>query len=218
MKRAIASGRSLTGLEVSIDRSVRRAADPAQVAIDVSVAVSADAKGPLRTIFGLVDAAGAIRAGDRAIEAPDGDGRYRLRFAVPVAPGSYKLRFAASDATGAVGSIETAVDATLTPMGPLHASGIAIEPLPGSRRGIVAAIELYPSSGAPPADVLVRMALVAGADPAVERVIVPDPIDGALRAEAEFLLDALPPGPYAIRATVVSGATVLGTATRPLPR
>jgi hypothetical protein len=59
---------------------------------------------------------------------------------------------------------------------------------------------------------------VYAADAGVERVIVPEIADGVLRAEAEFLLDSLPPGTYAIRATVLSGATVLGTTTRPLPR
>jgi hypothetical protein len=66
--------------------------------------------------------------------------------------------------------------------------------------------------------VLVRMAIATGADPAVERVIVPESIDGVLRAEAEFLLDTLPPGAYNLRVTVLSGPTVLGTATRPLTR
>src|SRR5262249_5635715 len=217
MRRAIASGRALNGIEVSLERSVRRAANPSQVAIDVVIAVSAAAKPPLNMILGLVDAGGAIRTSDKSIDAPDPGGGDRPAVSVPVAPGAYTLRFAVLDATGAVGSIESPVDATLTTIGPFQASGIAIEPLPGSRRGILAAIELYPRA-APPSDVLVKMALVAGAEPAVERVIVPESIDGALRAEAEFMLDSLPPGSYAIRATVVSGATVLGSATRPLPR
>jgi hypothetical protein len=207
----------LNGIEMSIDRSVRRAAEPAQVAIDVVITVSAAAKAPLAIMFGLVDAGGAIRTSDKTIDAPDADGGYRLAFAIPVTPGAYRLRFAAADAGGAVGSIESAVDATLTKMGPLQASGISVTPLTGSRRGVLAAIELYPADSTPP-DVLVKMALVNGADAAVERVIVAEPIDGVLRAEAEFLLDALPPGSYTIRATVLSGATVLGTASSPLRR
>lgn len=216
MRRAIASGRALQGIDVSVDRSVRRGADPAQVSIDVVIAVSPAARAPVSTTFGLVDAGGAIRTSDKTLDAPDPDGGYRLAFSVPVAPGAYKLRFAAADASGAVGAIESSVDATLTAMGPFQASGISIEPLPGSPRRILAAIELYPA-GAPPSDVLVKMAIVPdGAEPAVERVIVPEPGDGALRAEAEFALDALPPGRYSVRAVVVSGATVLGTVTRPL--
>lgn len=47
-----------------------------------------------------------------------------------------------------------------------------------------------------------------------ERVIVPEADRDVLRAEAEFALDRLPPGSYPVRATVMSGATVLGTATQ----
>ena len=220
MRRAIASGRAVTGIDVSIERSVRRAADGAahgaQVSIDVAIAVSKAAQAPVSTIFGLVDAGGAIRTSDKTLATPDPDGGYRLAFSVPVSPGPYRLRFAVADAAGTVGAIEAAVDATLTPMGPLQASSILVEPLPGSRRGILAAIELYPASDAPVADVLVKMAIETGADPAVERVIVPEVVDGVLRAEAEFLLDTLPPGTHTIRATVVSGTAVLGTTSRRL--
>ena len=217
MRRAIAAGRAMNGLDVSIERSVRRAADPAQVSIDVAIAISGAAKAPLNTMFGLVDAGGAIRTADRTIDAPDANGAYRLTFSVPVAPGAYKLRFAAADASGAVGAAESAVDATLTAMGAFLASGLAIEPLPGSRRGILVAIELYPQASAP-SDVIVKIAVTSGSDAAVERVIVPEPLDGALRAEAEFMLDSLPPGASTIRATVLNGATVIGTVTRALPR
>ena len=102
-------------------------------------------------------------------------------------------------------------------MGTLETSGIAIAPLPGPRRGVLASVELYPPD-TPPADVLVKMALLSGAEATVERVIVPEIVDGVLRAEAEFLLDTLPPGSYTVRATVLSGATALGTITRALPR
>jgi VWFA-related protein len=216
MRRAIATGRPLNGLDVSLERSVRRAADPAQVSIEVVAAISG-AKAPVTTMFGLVEPGGAIRTADRNIDAPDANGAYRLTFSVPVAPGAYKLRFAAADAGGALGAAEAAVDATLTAMGPFQASGILVEPLPGSRRGVLAAIELYPT-GPAPADVIVKIAIVAGSEPVNERVIVPEPVDGVLRAEAEFLLESLPPGAYTLRATVLYGATVVGTATRPLPR
>jgi VWFA-related protein len=215
VRRAIVSGRTMTGLSVAIDHALRRAADPAQVSIDVVVTLPPSAKEPVSTTFGLVDPSGAIRTSDKKLDAPpDGDG-YRLAFSVPVAPGTYKLRFAAADATGAVGAAEAVVEATLKTMGPLQASGISLEQPPGAGRRIVAAIELYPSGGAVPPDVLVRMALVSAAsEPIVERVVVPEAIDGALRAEAEFALDRLPPGSYTVRATVVSGTTELGSLSR----
>jgi hypothetical protein len=136
-------------------------------------------------------------------------------FRVPVAPGAYKLRFAAADATGVVAAIESAVDARLTTLGPLQASGIGLQPLAGGGRGVRADIDLYPAAGAAPADLVVKMALLSpSGDVAVERVIVPEEDQAALRAEAEFALDRLPSGVYTVRVTVLSGTTVLGTLTR----
>jgi hypothetical protein len=138
---------------------------------------------------------------------------------VPVAPGAYKLRFAAADATGTVGSIEAAVDARLMSMGPLLASGVTVEgvqSVPGEARRVLAAIELYPGPGAAASDIIVKMTLVSGAVEGVERVVVPEVKDGVLRAEAEFLLPPAEPAtyPYAIRVSVLNGATVLGTVRR----
>jgi VWFA-related protein len=214
MRRAIASGRALTGLDVTLDSVVRRADDPAQVAIDVVVTIAAAAKPPLSTMFGLVDGSGAIRTSDKTLTEATDRG-YRLEFSVSVAPGAYKLRFAAADASGAVGAIELPVDAALRTLGPLQASGIVLQPLPGPQRGILAAIDLYPPAGGAPPDLVVKLALLSpSGDVVLERVIVPDEVDAALHAEAEFALDHLPPGAYTVRATVLSGGTALGVLTR----
>jgi hypothetical protein len=212
IRRAIASGRALDGFPITLDSTLRRADDPAQVAIDVVITVGAAAKAPVATMFGLVDAAGAIRTSSRTIADSTG---YHLAFRVPVAPGAYKLRFAAADASGAVAAIESPVNAALTTLGSLQASGIGLQPLAGGPRGVRAGVDLYPAAGATPADLVVTMALLSPAgDVVVERVIVPDEDHGAWRAEAEFALDRLPPGVYSVRATVLSGTTVLGTVTR----
>jgi len=215
MRRAIASGRALTGLDVTLDRTVRRGADSGHIAIDVVMTIGAGAKAPVDTLFGLVDASGAIRTSSKTL-TDAADGGYRLAFTVPVAAGTYTLRFAAADAAGAVGAIELPVDARLLSMGPLLASGITVQNLPGDGRHVVAAMELYPEAGAAAADIIVRMTLVSGNVDGVERVVVPELQDGVLRAEAEFLLPSPEPiaYPYAIRVTVLNGATVLGTARR----
>ncbi|HWJ57204.1 MAG TPA: hypothetical protein VNR90_13290 [Vicinamibacterales bacterium] len=216
MRRAIASGRPLGGLAVTLRPALRRAADPSQVSIDVVISVTAG-QAPLRTIFGLVDANGAIRTSDGKLEQADADGTYHLAFSVPVAPGAYKLRVAVADASGAVGATEAAVNAELTAMGPLRASDLTVEPLPGERRRVLASLDLYPADTGAPPDVIVKMALVPeSGDPAVERAVVPELVDGVLRVEAEFALDRLPPGRYAVRATVMSGASVLGSVSRPV--
>jgi hypothetical protein len=217
MRRSIASGRALTDLAVAMESSVRRAADHAQVAIDVAIVVSTTTTGPIETMFGLVNA-GKVRTSDKTLEAPDPDGRYRLSFSIPVAPGAYRLRFAAADAAGAVGAIETPVDATLTRMGPIQTSGLSLTTLAGSPRTLVAALELYPPADAPAADLIVKMAIVAGSEIVTERVVVSEAAGDVLRAEAEFVLETPPPEGSVIRATVLNGATVLGATSRPLPR
>jgi hypothetical protein len=212
IRRAIASGRALDGFPMTLDSTLRRADDPAQVAIDVVITVGAGAKPPVATMFGLVDAAGAIRTSSRTLADSTG---YRLAFRVPVAPGPYKLRVAAADASGVVAAIESGVDARLTALGPLQASGIGVQPLGGGGRRVLAGIDLYPAAGAAPADLVVKMALLSpSGDVVVERVIVPEEDHDALRAEAEFALDRLPSGVYTVRVTVLSGTTVLGTVTR----
>jgi hypothetical protein len=61
------------------------------------------------------------------------------------------------------------------------------------------------------------MALVSAAGEAVtERVVVPESAEGVLRVEAEFALDRVAAGSYTVRATVLSGPTVLGSLTRPV--
>ena len=234
MKRAIATGRAMSGIEIAMSRAIRRADDPGQVAIMLTIDISPKAQAPLKTTFGLVDAAGSIRVSDRTLEAPDDGGGYRLAFNVPVAPGAYKLRFAAADATGAVGAVETAVDARLARMGPLLASDVlrwTIDAagterpltgpdLPADATRLLAAIELSPGLGdALPPDVLVKFALLgAGPEPLVERVVVPESAEGVLRAEAEFGLDKLSPGAYTVRATVIAGPDELGRATAAVTR
>lgn len=216
MKRAIASGRALNGLDVSIERAVRRDDDATKVAINVTLKVAGTPTAPIAMMFGLVDASGGIRTSSKTLNEKDGDD-FRFAFAVPVAPGAYRLRFAAADASGAVGSIEVPVDASLTRMGPLQASGLTVEPLPGEGRTVLASLELYPDASVPSPDVIVKMALMSGgSEPVVERVVVPELVDGVLRAEAEFARDRLPPGAYTVRATVLSGQTVLGTLTEPV--
>ena len=70
MRRAIASGRALNGIGVSIEPFVRRGADAAHIAIDVTIAVSGTARAPVSTMFGLVDAGGTIRTATRRSRRP----------------------------------------------------------------------------------------------------------------------------------------------------
>ena len=226
LQRAIATGRAPRGLEIAIARSVRRAEDPAQVAVDVAVEIPASATGPLDTILGIVDERGAIRTSRKKVEPESPGGAHRIDFSLPLAPGSYKLRFAVADASGAVGVVESAVEARLTAMGAIATSELmrfAVnaageqqrmgEQVPADAKTVLIALELYPAGTDGPADLLVKlaMALQGGEATATERIVTPELRDGVLVAEAEYLLDRLTPGTYTVRATVMSGATSLGT-------
>jgi VWFA-related protein len=227
LQRAIATGRAPRGLEITLARAVRRAEDPAQVVVDVSAEIPASSTGPFDTVLGIVDERGAIRTSKKQVEAPSGGGPNRLEFSVPLAPGSYKLRFAAADASGAVGVVESAVEARLTTMGAIatselmrwtvNAEGeqrrVAGEQVPQDAKTLLVALELYPPGAAAPADLLVKIAMAPQGSDAVpnERIVTPELRDGALVAEAEYMLDRLTAGTYTIRATVLSGATPLGT-------
>ena len=228
LRSAIATGRAPKGVAIAIGRTVRRAPDPGQVAIDVDVEIPASAKGPVTAVFGVVDASGAIRSGRKEVAAAADGSPYRLSFSLPVAPGTYKLRFAVADAAGAVGAQESIVDARLPAMGPFNASdllrfttgeggqprALTLQTLPRGTSALTAVLELYPVAGAAiPADVVVKVELSAPGDqtPVIERLVTPEPTEGMLVAEAEFPLDRLTAGAYSLRATVMSGTAVLGT-------
>jgi hypothetical protein len=217
LRAAIATGQARSGVPITLSRAVRRARDAAQVDVGVRIEIPSTVKGPLTALFGIVDDGGAIRSGRKVIDAPSQGENYRLAFTVPVAPGRYRLRFVVADATGAIGSVESVVQAQLAAMGPFTVSDLLTssvdakgeeetppspEDLPASAKTLNASLELYPVEGAaPPADVLVKLTLVAAGQPQpdIERIVTPENVDGVLHADAEFPVERLAPGTYAIR-------------------
>ena len=228
LRAAISTGQTKLGVPIALAKALRRAQDAAQIDVGVRIEIPSTVKGPLTAMFGLVNEAGAIRSGKHTIDAASG-GSYAIAFSVPVAPGRYRLRFVVADAEGAVGAVESAVAAHLAAMGPLIASDLllstidgkgeeqaapAMEMLPATAKTLNASLELYPAAGgAIPGDVLVKIALVGAgqSQPEIERVVTPGVIDGVLRADAEFPIERLTAGSYAIQATVLVGAAVVGT-------
>jgi hypothetical protein len=91
---------------------------------------------------------------------------------------------------------------------------LALEDVPENVGKLSAAIELYPAgAAAPPADVHVTFGLfAAGSQTAVvERDVDAEAGQGALRAEGQFPIGALPAGQYTLRATVFAGDKALGS-------
>ena len=228
LRAAINTGRGESAIDVAIGTSVRRGADPTRVVLDVAVDIPSSAAGPLNALLGVVNDRGSIGTAAKQIVAEAAGAPYHADLFVPLAPGAYVVRVAAGDTGGAVGFTETKVDAKLTPVGPILAStllratldanerrrSVTRDRIPADAKTLVAGLELYAAAGPMPADVLVKIALVpasGGEATAIERVVTPEARDGVLAAEAEFAVDRLAPGKYALRATVLSGATTLGT-------
>ena len=80
LQRAIATGRAPRGLEITLARAVRRAVDPSQVTVDVSVEIPASSMGPFETVLGIVDERGAIRTSKKQVGSAGRRGPNRLEF------------------------------------------------------------------------------------------------------------------------------------------
>ncbi len=228
IRAAMNAGRTFSGVPISFVSALRRATDPAQIEIGISVQIPAAAKGPLTAVFGVVDEAGKLRSGRRTIDAPAEGESYRLAFSVPVAPGTYQLRFAVADASGQVGAVSKPVRAELAAMGPLAASDLHTtwidqaeqeqsqfpgpQELPATAKALNVALDLYATAGAAPRDVLVKVAFgPAGQAASIERVVVPVNESGVFRVDAQFPLDRVAPGTYTVQATVLVDGMVVGT-------
>jgi hypothetical protein len=206
---------------------LRRGTSATQLDLGANVEVPAGVTGPITVMFGLADAAGALRTGRTVLAAPADGSDYRLSLSLPVAPGTYRLRFAVADANGRVGSLGTGVSAALGRVGPFLVSDVltswsgadgkpqflALEDVPVMATGLRTFLELYPSPDAPwPANVRVQWSLLgAAAQPSAEQVVVPVRTTDRLTAAGQFALSALPLGAYEVRATVLVDGAPVGT-------
>jgi VWFA-related protein len=230
IRAAMNAGRAFSGVPVTLASALRRAADPAQIEIGISVQIPATAKGPLTAVFGVVDEAGQLRSGRRTIEAPAEGDSYRVAFSVAVTPGAYQLRFAVADASGLVGSVSRPVRAELAAMGPFTASDLQTtwidqaeqeqgqfpgpQELPSTAKALNVALDLYAIAGAAPRDVLVKMEFgPAGQPSSIERVVVPVNDNGVFRVDAQFPLERVAPGTYSVQVGVLVDGMVIGTKT-----
>ena len=223
---AVKHGQPYYAVPMRVAVARRRAAGD-QVELGVGLAVPASVPGPLRVTIGVMDADGGLKQGVRVVPVPDGRGDYGLTVPMPVAPGKYRVRLAVEDAAGAVGSIELAIDAAFTPMGPVRASDLltwwkdasgrpqflALDDVPPAVPNLSAGLELYKTAGATvPADLKVKLALFAagGAAPIAEIDVTPRQDGDAFRVESSLPLASLGAGSYVIRAVVSAGGQRLG--------
>jgi VWFA-related protein len=223
---AIKHGKLFYAVPMRVAVTRRRAAGD-QIELGVGIAIPGAVAGPLRVTIAVMDAAGGLKQGARTVPVPEGHGDYRLTVPMPVAAGKYRVRLAVEDAGGAVGSVETQVDAELTPMGSLAASDLltwwkdssghpqflALDQVPPGVTNLSAGVELYKRAGAAvPADLKVKLSLFsAGAAAPIAEIDVTPRVDGdVLRVESSLPLASLGPGAYVIRASVSGGGARLG--------
>jgi len=237
LKDAVNAGPMAYAVQMRMATSLRRGSAPQTAGaanaapaleLGVNVLVPAAVKGPLTTMFGVVDEGGNLRTGRRVMEQPAGGSDYHVSFAVPVPAGKYRLRFAVVDAEGHLGNIESAGTAELSKLGPFLASDLltlaidaggkaqffALDEVPAGAVALGATIELYAAAaGQTAGDVQVHIALMDGAATVEDSDVKPAVAGGALQASAQFPLASLPAGEYTLKATVLVGGNDVGSAT-----
>lgn len=227
--RLAIGGRELhRDVPIRIGTARRRDSAGGEIGVAVDIQIPARVAGPLTAMFGTIDAAGAVRGGRLDLAPPAGGGDYRAMLILPIPAGTERLRIAAADASGAIGSVEATVTPTLDVIGPFTVSDlltswvdaerrsqfIAIDELPAGAQVLQAALELYPPAGVPAAtDVSVILSLTSAdpSRPVVEQDVPAAPVDGRLRAAAEFSVADLPAGTYTLRAAVFIDGKAVGT-------
>lgn len=223
---AVTRGESLSGVPITLGAIVRRGAAAGQIEIGVAASIPGSVTGPLTTVFGLLDSAGALRSSKRSVPAPTGEADYGLRFAFPVTAGSYQIRVAVADSRGNVGAISLPVSASLKVIDGVEVSDVltwapdaggrmqllVLDELPPDVAAITAMIELYPPTAAPAPGIAVRFVLVdSSGRPMVTKDANMTAGAGVLRADAPFDISGLTPGLYNIRADIVVGGRPAGT-------
>ena len=226
MTAAVKRGETLYGVPISLGAIVRRGGTPGQVEIGTVISVPGSVDGPLEAIFGVLDGAGELKSGKRTV--PDvSNGDYAITFAIPVQQGPYQLRVAVGEAGGKVGAVSMPINASLNVIGDLQTSDLltwapdaggrmrllVVEDLPTDVKTLTSMLELYASTALPP-DLAVRFALVDVNGRSVEEKIANLTAGaGMVRADAQFAVDSLPPGRYALRAEVSAAGRQIGNMT-----
>lgn len=232
LRARIAQGGLAFGVPMTVGVAWRQAAGPEQLQLGAEVSVPVSTPRPLTVLYALVDRAGRLlNAGRRVVTNLADTDAGRLTFTMPAAPGLYRLRVAAADASGRIGSTETDVAGFLTQAGSLRVSDVLVswsradgpfrflglEETPPGTTSIRVSVELYPEAAAP-APLAVRFSLSRESEsaPPFAQEVTPAAQGRTLAGSATIPLSTIATGTYTLRATIVSGATVLGSVSRPL--
>ena len=95
---------------------------------------------------------------------------------------------------------------------------LVLEELPIDVKSLTSMLELYALTALPPG-LAVRFALLDASGKSVqEKIAALSPGTDTLRADAQFAVDSLPPGRYALRADVSVGGQQIGSVTTPVSK
>jgi hypothetical protein len=226
MTAAVKHGETLYGVPISLGAIVRRGGTPGQVEIGTVISVPGSVDGPLEATIGVLDGAGGLKSGKRSVPVV-ASSDYAITYAIPVQQGPYQLRAAVKDANDNVGAVSMAINASLNVMGELQTSDLltwtpdaagrmrllVVEDLPTEVKSLTGMLELYASTALPPG-LAVRFALLdVNGKSLQEQTATLTPNVDMLRADAQFAVDSLPPGRYALRADVSVGERQVGSVT-----
>ena len=231
MTSAVKRGETLYGVPISLGAIVRRGGTPGQIEIGTVISVPSSLDGPLEAIFGVLDGTGELKSGKRTVPAVS-NADYAITFAIPVQQGPYQLRVAVADSRGNVGAVSMPINASLNNIGDLQTSDLltwapdaggrmrllVVEDLPTDVKALTSMLELYALTALPP-DLAVRFALVDVNGKSVqEKNANLTPGAGMVRADAQFAVDSLPPGRYALRADVSVAGRQIGSVSTPVSK
>jgi len=177
-----------------------------------------------RAMIGVFDTRGELIAGlDLASDALI---RQPAMAAVSVPEGAYLLR-AAADASGRIGSAEQAIDASLTRIGPFHASGVMVGlsreggfvPMMvfGDEPTAFGLLDLYGAVQVPPR-VVFEIATTTNSPALVTMpgLVEQTPVPTRAIVSAVLPIAGLPPGDYVVRVTITPEGQPAGRVVRAL--
>ena len=208
VKDLLASSDAFTGLRLRIAGfTVRDSEGQTRVGVVVE---------PVDPTVPLASAGAILIAGDGQVPshwfAKDASERPLLG-ALAAAPGTYRLRVAAIDGTGRTGAAEEAIDAALTPVGPLSLGSLMLgvsrggttSPLLefGSEPTAIAYFDIYGGAAGLPLAARVEVARDLDGPALVTLPLALTRGDaGRVLASGTLPLGALPPGDYVVRGVV----------------
>ena len=218
-----------TGFPVAITTALRRLENGGATQFAVTARAAATTPAPIKLMFALIDAQGAVvESGQRTLaQAPGGDD-YWATFALPISSGSARLRVAMADRNGRIGGTEQAVSGSLPVYGGSAASDLLTTWTDGAGAVRLVAGEILPATATTVGVAIELYTLEQGFSTEFEigregetptRIAVPAKRSGGtLSFSASLPVSTLQPGTYVVRASIMKGGIPVGQTSKTIRR